>query len=73
MTTIKQPKRILLAGLALSWSVDLLFYGKQVGVSLLIFVLLILAALWQIGRGEGVTAVRRNLWLVIPLLFFAGM
>ena len=73
MTTIKQPKRILLAGLALGWSVDLLFYGKQVGVSLLIFVLLLLAVLWQIGRGEGVTAVRRNLWLIIPLLFFAGM
>ncbi|MCB9420375.1 MAG: DUF4173 domain-containing protein [Ardenticatenaceae bacterium] len=73
MAIIKQPKRILLAGLALGWSVDLLFYGKQVGVSLLIFVLLLLAALWQIGRGEGVTAVRRNLWLIIPLLFFAGM
>ncbi|MEJ2748546.1 MAG: DUF4173 domain-containing protein [Anaerolineae bacterium] len=73
MAIIKQPKRILLAGLALGWSVDLLFYGKQVGVSLLLFALLVLAALWQIGRGEGVTAVRRNLWLVGPLLFFAGM
>jgi hypothetical protein len=73
MTIIKNPQRILWAGLALGWSVDLLFYGKQVGISLLLFALLVLAALWQIGRGEGITAVRRNLWLAGPLLFFAAM
>ncbi len=73
MTIIEKPQRILWTGLVLGWSVDLLFYGKPVGVSLLLFALAVLAALWQIGRGEGVTAVRRNLWLSIPLLFFAGM
>ena len=73
LSTISNPQKILLTALVLGWSVDLLFYGKQVGISLLLFALFVLAALWQIGRVEKVTAVRRNLWLVIPLLFFAGM
>ncbi len=73
MTTIKHPQKIFLAALALGWSVDWLFYGKQVGASLLLFALAVLAALWRIGRSEAIRPARRNLWLVAPLLFFAGM
>lgn len=72
-TTTKHPQKILLTALALGWGVDLLFYGKQVGVSLLLFTLAVLAALWRIGRAEDVRPVRPNLWLAAPLLFFAAM
>jgi hypothetical protein len=73
LSKINNPQRILWAGLALGWGVDLLFYGKQVGVSLLLFALAVLAVLWQISRSEDTQPVRGNLWLILPLLFFAVM
>ena len=65
--------RLLLLGLALGWSADLLFYGKAVGISLLLFVLLFLAAFGYASRLAGVAPRWRHLWLLLPLLFFAGM
>ena len=38
--TLHQPKRLIWLALALGWSVDILFYGKAVGISLLLFTLL---------------------------------
>lgn len=73
LSKINNPQRILWTGLTLGWSVDLLFYGKQVGVSLLLFALVGLAALWHISRSEDTQPVRSNLWLILPLLFFAMM
>ena len=64
---------ILGVALALGGAVDWLFDGKMLGVSALVFVLLLLGTLWGLGRRAGVTPVRRNLWLVVPLLFFAAM
>ncbi len=73
MIRTKSPIRILLVALALGWSVDLLFYGKALGISAPLFVLLLMAALFGLGRLEGAPPVRRNLWLLAPLIFFAGM
>ncbi len=73
MMHVKSPSRILLVALALGWSVDLLFYDKALGVSFPLFVLLVLIALFGLSRLEGVPPARRNLWLLAPLLFFAGM
>lgn len=65
--------RLLALGLALGWSADLLFYGKAVGISLLLFVLLVLAALGYASRAAAITPRWAHLWLLLPLLFFAGM
>lgn len=73
MNRPNSPARILLIALTLGWSVDRLFYGKALGVSFPLFVLLLLIALFGLGRLEGVPPARRNLWLLIPLLFLAGM
>ena len=73
MIRTKSPTNILLIALALGWSVDLLFYGKALGISVPLFVLLLIAVLFGLGRLEMVRPVRRNLWLLAPLIFFAGM
>nr|MBC8248239.1 hypothetical protein [Anaerolineales bacterium] len=73
MIRTKPPARILLVALALGWSVDLLFYGKALGISAALFVLLLMVALFGLGRLEGTQPVRRNLWLLAPLIFFASM
>jgi hypothetical protein len=67
------PARILVAALTLGVSVDLLFYGRALGISVLVFALLLVGALFGLGRLEGVLPVRSNLWLVPPLLYFAAM
>ena len=69
----KSPTRIPLVALVLGWSVDLLFYSKALGISVPLFVLLLLVALFGLGWLEGVRPARRNLWLLVPLLFFAVM
>lgn len=70
---IQSPLRLLLVGLAVGWATDALFYGKSLGLSVLLFVLLMLGALAGVSRMEGVRLARRNLWILLPLLFFAAM
>ncbi len=64
---------ILVAAILLAFYADLLFYGKPLGLSLLLFVLFFVGVLFILGKRSGVDAVRKNLWLLIPLFFFAGM
>ncbi len=73
MIRVKPPVRILLIALGLGWSVDLFFYGKALGISAPLFVLLLMVALFGLGWLEEVRPVRRNLWLLAPLIFFASM
>lgn len=73
MTIPKYPLRFLAAALGLGWSADLLFYGHNPGISVLLFVILVLGSLAALSKQEGVSLARRNLWLIEPLLFFAGM
>src|SRR5262245_34023593 len=56
--------RILVVALALGWSADTLFYRNQPGISVLLFVGLLLAVLFALGRREGVRPVPANLWLL---------
>src|SRR5690242_9261593 len=70
---VSPQARLLLASAGLGVAVDLLFYGQTLGVSLLAFVLLVLGALFGLSRVEDVRPVWRNLWLLVPLIFFAGM
>src|SRR5687767_4694280 len=60
--TPSSPGRIVGAALFLGWAFDALFYGKALGVSVLLFVLGLLATLFWIGRAEGVRHAPRNLW-----------
>ncbi len=69
----KTSRRILWLALFLGWCTDWLFHAKPLGISWPLFILLILGGLWWIGRSEVVRPVYRNLWLVVPLLFFAAM
>jgi hypothetical protein len=73
MAPVQTPARILWAALALGWATDILFYGKPLGISVPLFVGLALAALFGLGRREGVAARRANLWLLAPIGFFAAM
>lgn len=67
------PILILLLALILGWSWDALFYGQALGISVFLFVLLLLAALFSLGGLQRVRPAWRNLWLLVPLLFFAAM
>jgi hypothetical protein len=64
---------ILQAALLVGFCANLLFYGKPLGLSLLLFVVLFVTVLFYIGRRSAVDPVRHNLWILAPLLFFAAM
>ena len=70
---LRAPAHLLLAALGLGVCVDLLFHQKPLGVSVPLFTLLLVGALLLLGRREGIRPVRGNLWLFVPLFFFAGM
>jgi hypothetical protein len=70
---VSYPGRIMAASLFLGWAFDALFYGKDLGVSVLLFALGLLMTLFVLERPKGVNHAARNLWLIIPLFFFAGM
>lgn len=72
-TTIKSPSRILASALALGWAFDLLFYGQLPGLSVVLFILLIVATLVSLTHLDGIAPRRPNLWLLVPLFFFASM
>ncbi|MCP5099580.1 MAG: DUF4173 domain-containing protein [Chloroflexi bacterium] len=69
----KNNRQIVLMAFLLGWAADWLFYGKPVGVSMLLFVLMAVGVLWRNGRNENARPIRQNLWLVLPLIFFALM
>ncbi len=64
---------LLWTALALGLLAQWLFIGRPLGISWLLFVLILLAALLWHGRRAGLHAARRNLWLWPSLLFFAAM
>ncbi|MFL5734101.1 MAG: DUF4153 domain-containing protein [Chloroflexia bacterium] len=73
MATVKSPNRVLQVALGLGWCVDLLFYGKRIGISVPLFVLLVLGSLFVLGRLERANPALPNLWLLLPVAFFATM
>lgn len=70
---LQAPIRLIQTAVALSFVADWLFYDKPLGISLLLFVSLVVGGLWWNGRRENITPARRNLWLLLPLFFFASM
>jgi hypothetical protein len=70
---MKSPLYLLVVALALGWGTDLFFYDRSLGISVPLFVGLLLVALFGLGRMEGTRPVKGNLWLLAPLLFFGGM
>ncbi|HEV8638711.1 MAG TPA: DUF4173 domain-containing protein [Chloroflexota bacterium] len=65
---------VLAVALMLGWAAEGLFYGRALGVSVPLFVLLLLAALFGLGRlAKSPSASRYSLWLLPPLLFLAAM
>ena len=73
MISVKPPLRILLVAIVLGCGVDLLFYDKLLGISALLFVLLLMSALFGLGWMNGTRPLRRNLWMVFPLIYFSCM
>jgi hypothetical protein len=65
--------RVLLVALGLGGCVDIFFYKKETGISLLVFVTALVAAIVILALTERVRVTWRNSWLALPLFFFAGM
>ena len=70
---LQAPVRLVQTAVTLSIIADWLFYDKPLGISLLLFVLLVVGGLWWNGRHEAIIPAKRNLWLLLPLGFFASM
>jgi len=62
-----------LVALVLAWAVDLLFWGKPIGISSFLWILLLLVGLFGLARSQGVRPVRISLFLVVLILALAGM
>jgi hypothetical protein len=67
------PKWMLLVALLLGWSFDILFWGRQIGISFPLYAILCLAGGLGIVQISRQTTRRRALFLIIPILFFAIM
>ncbi|HET7769386.1 MAG TPA: DUF4173 domain-containing protein [Chloroflexota bacterium] len=70
---IRTALRVVLPALLLGWVGDALFYRHPLGVNFPLFTALTLATLFWVARREGVSPSRRNLWPIVPTLFFALM
>ena len=70
---IRTALRVLLPALLLGWVGDALFYGRPLGVNFPLFTALTIGALFWVARHERVSPRGRNLWLIVPTLFFALM
>ena len=70
---LRMPVRLAQTAVFLGFMADWLFYGKPLGLSLLLFVVLVVGGLWWNGRREAVQPAKQNLWLLLPLFFFASM
>ena len=73
MMTSQNLRLLLISALILGIAADWLLFGHPPGVGVLLFCLLGLVLLQLNGRAHAIGPVRRNLWLVGALLFFAAM
>lgn len=65
---------VLWVGLFLGYCTDLFFYNQELGISVPIFTLLLLGALFALSRRQGVQIAYRNVVLLVPpILFFSAM
>jgi len=66
-------KKILLTSLFLGVAFDILFWKKAPGISFFIFIGLCLAAAYLLLRAENIRPAGKNLFLLVPILFFSLM
>lgn len=62
----------LLIGAGMGLLANLMFYGKLIGLSFPLFISISVVVLLASSRLTGQTIRARNLWLLLPMLFFAG-
>ena len=60
-------------GLVLGAVGSVLFYGKLPGISVALYTVLVAGVILVLARRRGLTLRWRNLWPLLPVLFFAGM
>jgi hypothetical protein len=60
-------------GVGLGLLGNLAFYGKQIGLSFPLFIGAALLTLLALSRAAQIPILRRNLWPILPIMFFAGM
>ncbi len=70
---LRRPRTTLLAALGLGLCAEVFFDGPAPGIAFPLFVVLFLSTLGALGGREGWQRARPNAWLLVPLLFFAGM
>jgi len=73
ISRLKFPVIVLVAGLGLGFVSDLLLYNRPIGISAPIIFMLVVATLLILARVEKLSVVWANLWLILPMLFFAAM
>lgn len=69
----KHPNRLWGAALLLAWLFDFLFWQKPMGINFALYSLLVLLVGLALLLSEGFAPAPRSLWLVVPLLYFAGL
>ncbi len=73
MAKLVRPKFLLPVCFALAWGFDYLFWGKQWGVSIPVFTLLVVSVGFMLARRQRLQPAPASLWLLLPLLFFASV
>ena len=68
-----KPQRFWLAAFLAAWSVDLLFWQKSVGISLLIFVAVVLVGAFALSKTEGVRPANLSYVLAGLLILMIGV
>ncbi|MCC6897036.1 MAG: DUF4173 domain-containing protein [Anaerolineae bacterium] len=63
----------VIAGVVMGLLGNMLFYGREIGISFPIYILLSVALVLILGRAARRPVNRRNLWVLLPLAFFAVM
>lgn len=63
----------VIAGVVMGLLGNILFYGRDIGISFPIYILVSVALVLVLGRAARRPMNRRNLWVLLPLAFFAVM
>jgi hypothetical protein len=71
--TLKRVNVFVWTVLILGWCFDFLFWDKVTGISIPIFLSLLLAAGFFLARQQGLSPAPASLWLLIPIAFFGLM
>ncbi|MCB2178502.1 DUF4173 domain-containing protein [bacterium] len=71
--TLKRKSVFIWTALFVGWLFDFLFYDKVPGISIVIFILVMLGAGFFLAQQQGLKPARSTLWLLVPILFFTAM